>query len=220
MHAASDSELFHSSRSLTFSEPEPEPELALLGLLVDELSNGILVVNVQGMILHANLAARHELERGVMMKDECGELHLLSAAAGKAFQQAREHAMSGRRSLVTLSPDDMNVTMSVIPLRVRPGEPCGHIALFLSRASVCESGVLGCLARRYSLTLTEQRVLVFLCHCLSTPEIAIEMKIAVSTVRSHVRSLCIKTSCSGVRELIQRVAVLPALRAPPLVPVH
>ena len=165
MHAASDSELFHSSRSLTFSEPEPEPELALLGLLVDELSNGILVVNVQGMILHANLAARHELERGVMMKDECGELHLLSAAAGKAFQQAREHAMSGRRSLVTLSPDDMNVTMSVIPLRVRPGEPCGHIALFLSRASVCESGVLGCLARRYSLTLTEQRVLVFLCHC-------------------------------------------------------
>lgn len=220
MHAAPDTEFFHSSPSQSFSAPEPEAEWALLGLLVDELSNGMLVVNAHGRILHANLAARRELARGVMMKDQCGELHLLSAEAGKAFQQARDHAMCGHRSLVTLSPDDMNVTMSVIPLRVRPGVPCGHIALLLSRASVCESGVLGCLARRYSLTRTEQRVLVFLCQCLSTPEIAIEMKIAVSTVRSHVRSLCIKTSCSGVRELIQRVAVLPALSAPPLAPVH
>lgn len=219
MHAAPDSEFFHVSPSLAFSGHAPAPELALLGLLVDELSNGMLVVNVQGRILHANRAARRELERGVMMKDKCGELHLLLDAAAKAFQQARNDAMRGRRSLVTLSPDDMNVTMSVIPLCARPGVPCGHIALFLSRASICEPGALDCLAHRYSLTLTEQRVLVFLCHCLSTPEIAIEMKIAVSTVRSHVRSLCIKTSCSGVRELIQRVAVLPALSAP-LVPVH
>lgn len=220
MHAAPDSEFFHSSPSQAFSEHTPAPELALLGLLVDELSDGMLIVNGQGGILHANRAARRELERGVMMKDKCGELHLLSAAAGKAFGQARDDAMRGNRSLVTLSPDDKNVTMSVIPLCIRPGVPSGHIALFLSRASVCEPGALGCLAHRYSLTLTEQRVLVFLCHCLSTPEIAIEMKIAVSTVRSHVRSLCIKTSCSGVRELIQRVAVLPALSAPPLVPVH
>ncbi len=220
MHAVPDTEFFHSSPSLAFSEPAPEFELALLGLLVDELSNGMLVVNAQGRILHANLAARRELARGVMMKDMCGELHLLSAAAGQALQQARDHAMRGHRSLITLSPDDMNVTMSVIPLSVRSGVPCRHVALLLSRSSVCESGVLGCLARRYRLTRTEQRVLVFLCQCLSTPEIAIEMKIAVSTVRSHVRSLCIKTSCSGVRELIQRVAVLPALSAPPLVPVH
>ena len=35
------------------------------------------------------------------------------------------------------------------------------------------------------------------------------MKVAVSTVRSHVRSLCAKTQSSGVRELINRVAVLP-----------
>lgn len=220
MHGTQDARLFDASRSPPFSEPGSDAKSALLGLLVDELANGMLVINGQGRILYANLAARRELEHGAMMKDRDGELHLLSSAAGKAFQGARGKAMSGLRSLVTLSAVDMNVTMAVIPLSAQSGVLCEHIALFLSRASVCESGVLGCFARSYSLTLTEQRVLVFLCHCLSTPEIAIQMKIAVSTVRSHVRSLCIKTSCCGVRELIQRVAVLPPLSVPSLVPVH
>lgn len=220
MHTTQDVCFFDASRSLPFNEPAPDAKLALLAQLVGELSSGMLVINVQGRILHANLAARRELERGVVVKDKGGELHLLSSAAGKAFQLAREKAMSGQRSLITLSANDMNVTMSVVPLSAQSATLCEHIALFLSRSSVCESGVLGYFARSYSLTLTEQRVLVFLCHCLSTPEIAIQMKIAVSTVRSHVRSLCIKTSCCGVRELIQRVAVLPPLSVPPLGAVH
>jgi DNA-binding CsgD family transcriptional regulator len=31
----------------------------------------------------------------------------------------------------------------------------------------------------------------------------------VSTIRSHVRSICAKTRASGVREIVRRVAVLP-----------
>jgi PAS domain-containing protein len=72
MNVVPDSEFFHSSPSLTFSAPAPQPELALLGLLVDELSNGMFVVNAQGRILHANLAARRVLVGGVMMKEEWG----------------------------------------------------------------------------------------------------------------------------------------------------
>lgn len=220
MRGMQDAGLFAAGKEAPFSEPGFDTQSALLGSLVDELANGALVVNAQGKILYANLAARREMAHGAMMKDRDGELHLLSTVADKAFQGAREQAMIGLRSLLALSAQDMNVTMSVVPLKSQSGGLCEHIALFLSRASVCEPGVLVCFARSYSLTPTEQRVLVFLCHCLSTPEIAIQMKIAVSTVRSHVRSLCIKTSCSGVRELIQRVAVLPPLSAAPLAPVH
>ena len=220
MRVMQDTRLFDAGKVAPFSESGSHVPSALLGLLVDELANGMLVISGEGKILYANLAARREMAHGAMMKDSDGDLHLLSPEAGKGFQEARKKALSGFRSLVTLSAQDMNVTMSVVPLNSRPDGPCENIALFLSRASVCESGILVCFARSYSLTLTEQRVLVFLCHCLSTPEIAIQMKIAVSTVRSHVRSLCIKTSCSGVRELIQRVAVLPPLSAAPLVPVH
>jgi DNA-binding CsgD family transcriptional regulator len=35
------------------------------------------------------------------------------------------------------------------------------------------------------------------------------LNVAVSTVRSHVRSICAKTRTSSVRELVQRVAILP-----------
>lgn len=220
MRVMQDAGLFAAGKEAPLSEPGSDARSALLGLLVDELANGALVINENGKILYANLAARREMAHGAMIKDKDGQLHLLSPAAGKAFQGAREQAAIGLRSLLTLSAEDMNATMSVVPLKAPSGGPYEHIALFLSRASVCEPGVLGYFARSYSLTPTEQRVLVFLCHCLSTPEIAIQMKIAVSTVRSHVRSLCIKTSCSGARELIQRVAVLPPLNAAPLVPVH
>ena len=37
----------------------------LLGLLVDELAHGVMIVNTQGWILHANRAALSALQRGV-----------------------------------------------------------------------------------------------------------------------------------------------------------
>jgi DNA-binding CsgD family transcriptional regulator len=78
-----------------------------------------------------------------------------------------------------------------------------------ARASVCESLMLCFFARSYGLTVTEEHVLGILCQGYSAPEVAEQLKVAVSTVRSHVRSLCAKTRSSGVRELVNRVAVLP-----------
>lgn len=52
-------------------------------------------------------------------------------------------------------------------------------------------------------------MLGILCQGYSAPQIAEQLSVAVSTVRSHVRSLCAKTRSSGVRELVNRVAVLP-----------
>ena len=52
-------------------------------------------------------------------------------------------------------------------------------------------------------------MLGILCQGFSAPQVAAKLNVAVSTVRSHVRSLCAKTRSSGVRELVNRVAVLP-----------
>ena len=61
----------------------------------------------------------------------------------------------------------------------------------------------------YVATIFAELVLGFLCQGHSAPEIARHMQVAVSTIRSHVRSLCAKTRSSGVRDLVNRVAVLP-----------
>jgi DNA-binding CsgD family transcriptional regulator len=96
----------------------------------------------------------------------------------------------------------------VLPLKGAPGEPV-RAALIFARSAVCDSLMLCFFARSHGLTPTEEQVLGILCEGYSAPEAARQLNVAVSTVRSHVRSLCAKTQCSSVRELVGRVAVLP-----------
>jgi DNA-binding CsgD family transcriptional regulator len=194
------------------SETAADGGPALLALLVDELAHGVLVINAQGWILHANQAARHELAQAAVLKAHRGELQVVSKSDSKLFKKAFDHAVDGLRSLVELSAGGSAAcTLALVPLGHQAGRRCERIAVFLSRAGVCESGVFRSFARSHGLTRTEEQVLVFLCHCLSTPQIARQMSVAVSTVRSHVRSLCLKTASSGVRALVNRVAILPPL---------
>jgi DNA-binding CsgD family transcriptional regulator len=203
-----------------FQEADPPPPVsetaadggpALLALLVDELAHGVLVISAQGWILHANQAARRELALAVVLNAHRGELQVVSKADSKLFKKAFDQAVDGLRSLIELSAGGAACTLALVPLGHQAGRRCERIAVFLSRAGVCESGVFGAFARSHGLTRTEEQVLVFLCRCLSTPQIARQMSVAVSTVRSHVRSLCLKTASSGVRALVNRVAILPPL---------
>lgn len=210
-----------SRQDADFQESDPAPPVsetaadggpALLALLVDELAHGVLVVSAQGWILHANHAARLELTQAVVLQAHRGELKVVLAADSKLFKKAFDHAVEGLRGLVELSAGAAACTLALVPLGHQAGRRCERIAVFLSRAGVCESAVFGSFARSHGLTRTEEQVLIFLSHCLSTPQIARQMSVAVSTVRSHVRSLCLKTASSGVRELVNRVAILPPLR--------
>jgi len=203
-----------------FSLDETDSIPALLAFLVDELAHGVLVLTAHGQILHANQVARRELNRAAVLGAELGELKVLMPADAKAFQSAMVKAIAGKRGLVKLAGEGVDFTLALVPLQRQAGIPCDRIALMLSRVGVGESGVFGAFARSHGLTHTEEQVLVFLCRCLSTPEIAIQMKVAVSTVRSHVRSMCAKTASSGVRELINRVAILPPIAPLPLGQIH
>jgi DNA-binding NarL/FixJ family response regulator len=201
--------------ALPVSETAADGGSALLARLIDELAHGVLVISAQGWILHANQAARRELAQAIMLKAHRGELQIVSKADGKLFKKAFDQAVDGLRGLIELSAGSAACSLALVPLGHQAGRRCERIAVFLSRADVCESGVFGSFARSHGLTRTEEQVLVFLCHCLSTPQIARQMSVAVSTVRSHVRSLCLKTASSGVRALVNRVAILPPLRPLP-----
>jgi DNA-binding CsgD family transcriptional regulator len=220
LYALPNAAFLEVGRPLPPDDTGPDSVPALLALLVDELAHGVLIVSAQGRILHANHAARRELDHAAVLGAERGELKVLMPADAKAFQNAMGKAIAGRRSLIKLAAEGVDFTLAVVPLQRQAGVPCERIALMLSRVGVSESGVFGAFARNHGLTHTEEQVLVFLCRCLSTPEIAIQMKVAVSTVRSHVRSLCAKTASSGVRELVNRVAILPPVAPLPLGQIH
>ncbi|GAB3776237.1 hypothetical protein GCM10028796_53360 [Ramlibacter monticola] len=184
-----------------------------LALIMDELAHGVLVASASGQLLHANQAARHELARRQALVLEEGHLHTADARQSRVLVQALEKAETGLRSLIALRSPGSRLSIAVVPLRGQQSRAGAPIALFLSRASVCDALMLCFFARSHGLTPAEEQVLSILCQGYSAPEIAAQLDVAVSTVRSHVRSLCTKTHTNGVRALVGQVAVLPPLGA-------
>jgi DNA-binding CsgD family transcriptional regulator len=189
-----------------------------LVLLMDELAHGVVVASVQGRLLHANQAARHELGRGRVLGVRRNVLHACTRADGKSLHEALAKVADGKRSLVELTAaGGAVVTLAVLPLKAEGPGGTPNAALLFARETVCDALMLCFFARSHALTATEEHVLGILCQGFSAPQIAAQMDVAVSTVRSHVRSLCAKTHSSGVRQLVNRVAVLPPV-APPFWP--
>ena len=193
---------------------EEGSSLGLAGLL-DELAHGVVITTIEGRVEHANQAARHELARRRVLATRHGALLGCTPEGEKTLRDALARVAEGKRSLITLpASEGPSVSLAALPLKSHASGRAARAALLFARASVCDSLMLCFFARSHGLTATEEQVLGILCEGFSAPEIAIEMKVAVSTVRSHVRSLCAKTRSSGVRELIGRLAVLPPV-APP-----
>ena len=185
-----------------------------LASLLDELAHGVMVTSIEGRLVHANQAAQHELARRRVLTKRNSVLHGCTPESAKALRDALAKVGEGKRSLIMLAAEEgPGLALAVLPLKTQAGRAT-KAALLFARASVCDALMLGFFARSHGLTATEEHVLGILCEGFSAPQIAIEMKIAVSTVRSHVRSLCAKTRSSGVRELVSRLAVLPPV-APP-----
>jgi DNA-binding CsgD family transcriptional regulator len=182
----------------------------LLSLLMDELACAIMVVTHEGQVVQSNSAARTGLAHSRLLKTSGVVWLLLEPDQATAMQQAFARAAAGVRSLLTLTGDAAPLTLAVIPLAGQTTEPV-RVGLVFARASVHEPMMLGFFARSHGLTPTEEQVLAYLCQGDKASDIAAHMKVAVSTIRTHVRNLCTKTRSCGIRELVNRVAVLPPI---------
>ena len=192
-----------------------------LSLVMDEFAHGVVLATVKGQLLHANQAARHELARRQVLSVHDGRLHTTDAAQSKVLVQALAKAETGRRSLISLRcAARKRVSIAVVPLRAELPQHTSAVALVFSRASVCDAVMLCFFARTHGLTPSEEQVLGILCQRYSAPQVALQLDVAVSTVRSHVRSMCAKTSSNGVRALVGQVAVLPPIGAAQLQDLH
>ena len=190
-------------------EASPGPGLAAL---VDELAHGMIVTRLDGRVTHVNQAARQELARERVLTLRQHRLHAIDGASHEALHQALARALDGKRSLVDLqAADGPALPVALVPLKAARLSHGPRVALLFARSAVCDSLMLCFFARRHGLTRTEEQVLGILCEGYSAPQAAVQLKVAVSTVRSHVRSLCAKTRTHSVRELVTRLAVLPPL---------
>lgn len=177
--------------------------------VIDEFAYGVVVISLDGSILTANHAAWREILAGRALREESQILRTRIAEEGRKLREAVMMVRDGKRSLVAVRASEGSpLTVAAVPLAGQAGEPA-RAALTFARTSVCESPMLSLFARNHDLTATEMEVLGLLCQGYTGPEVAKRLNVAVSTIRTHVRSLCAKTESGSVRELVNRLALLP-----------
>ncbi len=203
-----------------------------LSAVLDEIDYGVMVVEAPtGRLLHANSRAHDECRRFGSLDLHGGVATMTDAIGQRAFVNALFLATQGRRSLLTLnaarsasnahpSNDGTDseapaATVAVVPL---PGDGSSAQALLLfGKRQVADALNVGFFARLFGLTPTEESVLLCLCRSMKPTEIADEHGVAISTVRTHVNSIRLKTGTGSIRDLVHKVSTLPpmasALRA-------
>lgn len=191
-------------------------EQTLLLRVMDEIDYGVLVIDGQGRLRHANHLARHEMASGRLIMSHGNLLLGTTTEYTEMIQTAIEQALRGQRKLLLLEKDDKELSMAFIPLSHPLESDAPSVLVLLPRQSACENLAVRMYARAQHLSPSEESVMMGLCRGLSIPDIAQNHGVAQSTVRSQIKALREKTGCSSIRKLLQRVnslpPVVPALR--------
>mgnify|MGYP006146400553 FL=1 len=192
------------------------PGQAHLLRVFDEIDYGMLLVDGQGRILHANHLARHELAQRQILRACSGSLVGSTTEHSERIQQALDAALRGQRRLVLIREADRDLSLAFTPLSHPLEDDAPTVLVLLSRQNACDNLAVRMFARALGLSPTEETVMLALCRGLEIPDIARENGVAVSTVRSQVKTLREKAGAPSVRRLLQRVnslpPVVPALR--------
>ena len=185
---------------------------ALLMCVLDEIDYGMLLVTAHGALRYANQLALNEVLSGGPLSLAGGMVSARHAGDQGALHVAVADALRGRRRLITLGHNGSAVSVAVLPLPCGENERSERLALLVfGKRHSCEALTVDFYARTQGLTGAETRVLLALCQGDKPKEIARTLGVAISTVRSHICSIRQKTQTGSIRELINRVTVLPPI---------
>ena len=182
----------------------------------DEIDYGMLIIDAQGHILHANHLARHELANSRIIMSYGNSLLGSSAGFTSQIQQAMESSFRGQRRLLMLVEGERELSLAFTPLSHPLETDAPSVLVLMSRQSTCDNLAVRMFARTLSLSPSEESVLMGLCRGLQIAEIAEHHGVAESTVRSQIKTLREKAGAPSIRRLLHRVnslpPVVPALR--------
>lgn len=178
--------------------------------VLDEIDYGLVLLDANAQVVHLNQAARVELDDGHPLQRRGRAIRARRAQDEPALADAFDAARRGLRRMLALGDAKHPVNVAVVPV-VGPGGVGSATLLMLSKREVCETLSVQGFARCHRLTGAETRVLVELCRGTPPGEIASELGVAVSTVRTQIGNVRLKTGAASIRALVRQMAVLPPL---------
>lgn len=184
----------------------------MLARVLDEIDHGLLLIGLDGRILHANHPARRELASGRALRSADGMLAAGTPVWQGRIRQALKDAEHDCRSIVELEHASEPLSLAFIPLGAgRGGAPIDTVLIMCSRRPGVELLTVQMFARAKRLTKAEQTVLAQLCAGHGAEEIAGLQGICLSTVRTHIKNVRQKTGSSSIREIVHRVSRMPQI---------
>jgi DNA-binding CsgD family transcriptional regulator len=179
---------------------------------LDEVDYGILLLDEESRTLHVNHAASDELDAQHPLMRVGRELRARHARDVQPLQLALHGAAQrGLRKLLTVGEGAKQVSVSVVPLGPQGRDQRRATMVMLGKRQVCAELAVQGFARCHRLSPGETTVLTALCRGARPVQIAADRGVAMSTVRSQISSIRVKTGAASIRALVRQVAVLPPL---------
>lgn len=202
------------NRSIEFKRAQAETMIDVL----DELAVGLLLIDSNGRIVHANAAANQILDTGDVLRSSTGRLVVSDTHADHALREIAAVAAGGDAAV--------GVKGIAVPLTTHDGERyvahalplttgarrCAGTAFAATAAIFIRKATLDCpsapevVGKTYNLTPAELRVLNGIVEIGGVPEVAAMLGVADTTVKTHLRRLFEKTGTNRQADLVKLVA--------------
>ncbi len=231
----------HTIDPIAFASTHPpthsfdHSELRLLRQTLNLVDYGLAVVDADGgAIQFANAQAHAALQAPAGDDGTRRPSHGLRVLHGRVIgyrpcdteqlRRALERTTSGLRDFLCLGDGGQAAAVAVLPLggQQTPAEQASHptlgsahptryALLVFAKQHLCDDSTMALFARERGLTSAEGQVLALVCKGLRPAQIASNHGVRISTVRTQLRSIRMKTCSETIRELVQKVSVLPPM---------
>jgi DNA-binding CsgD family transcriptional regulator len=194
-------------------------EASMFADLLGGLRAGAMLVDANGYIVHANLAAEVMLDAGDLIR---------RGADGRlsAWQRKANHILHGVLATTGGGDGEMGRKGTAVPLVARNGEHyVAHVlplrsgarsgvgksyaavaALFVRKVSLRRPSPPEVIAETYQLTPMELRVLLAVVEIGGAPDVADALGVSTETVKTHLARLFAKTGSRRQADLVRLVA--------------
>jgi DNA-binding CsgD family transcriptional regulator len=195
-----------------------EAEAVCFSDILDGLSAGMILVDGNARIVHANAAGQAILEASDFLRAVCGRLVASDAPINVALREILAGADGGDAAigikgiaLPLTAHDGERYVAHILPLTsgARRGAGLAYnavAALFVRKVALDAASPRDIIGRMYRLTPTELRVLHAIVDIGGVPEVAAALGVAATTIKTHLGRLFAKTGVGRQADLVKLVA--------------
>jgi DNA-binding CsgD family transcriptional regulator len=188
--------------------------LPLLQAVLEHVSFGVAVVDADFGVPFANRAALRECAGHPVLRIDSGRLVLRPSRYQDELLRALAGARSGRWSMVQLDGDSGERTaVAVLPLSRHQSGADAPVLLMFGVRSPAKALAIEFYAQSCRLTAAETRVLRALAEGLTSSAIASRHAVALTTVRTQLKSIRDRTGARSITELVRALGSLPPIHA-------